>query len=341
MNGDPGSEAKLAFLTDPASYPEKPQSVEVRETHMAWVFLTDTHAYKLKKPVRFSFLDYTTLDARGCMCAREVELNRRLAPWVYLGVLTLVRRSDGTLALRSKSPCETSGFEALDYLVKMRRLPSEGLLDQAIANEIVSPGRLKEAAELIANFYADLPVVGLLQASYASELVADAELNRSAVRWSLEPGSEPRVERIVHLLRAFVRKEHALLEERSKRLVEGHGDLRPEHIYLGPPPAVIDCIEFSRSFRINDPLDELCFLAMECERLEARAVGETFVDAYCKAGDEKPPAKLLAFYKARRALLRARLSLAHLEENVADPEKWHRRTLHYLAISESYLGDLT
>lgn len=328
-NGDPGSEAKLAWLSDPASYPDKPQSVEVRETHMSWVFLTDRHAYKLKKPVRFTFLDYSTLDARRLMCAREVELNRRLAPWVYLGVVALVQREDGTFALDAEG-------RSVDYMVKMHRLPAADLLDQAIADGTANADRWSDAAELVARFYADLPAIHEAPSSYAAELAADAEFNSDAVSWSLEPGSEGRVERLIQRLCAFVRSESALLEERSGRLVEGHGDLRPEHIYVGPPPAVIDCIEFNRDFRINDPVDELCFLAMECERLGASSVGDGFLDAYYEAVGDRPPEKLLAFYKARRALLRARLSLAHLEEPVSDPEKWHRRTLLYLSISEAY-----
>lgn len=300
---------------------------------MSWVFLTGSYVYKLKKPVRFAFLDYSTRDARKRMCRQEVKLNRRLAAWVYLGVVPLTREDDGGLAL--------DGFgEAVDWLVKMRRLPARGLLDEAIAQGPVDPARLSPAADLLARFYARRTLIERDYASYAASLSADAQENRTAVSWSLAPGSESRVTSLVETLTGFVRREQRLFAVRAQRLSEGHGDLRPEHIYLGPPAAVIDCIEFNRAFRINDPVDELAFLAMECERLDAEELGDVFLDSYRAATGDRPPAPLLSFYKARRALLRARLSLAHLEEPVDDPDKWHGRTAHYLSIGEHHAGAL-
>jgi aminoglycoside phosphotransferase family enzyme len=124
-------------------------------------------------------------------------------------------------------------------------------------------------------------------------------------------------------------------------VVEGHGDLRPEHVYLGPEPAVIDCLEFNRDFRIQDWADELAYLAMECERLGSPGVGKVILETCCRALDDRPPATLIDFYKAYRALLRANLAIQHLrDEDVGDPEKWRLRTAEYLDLAETYAGRL-
>jgi aminoglycoside phosphotransferase family enzyme len=124
------------------------------------------------------------------------------------------------------------------------------------------------------------------------------------------------------------------------RIVEAHGDLRPEHIFLGPPLAVIDCLEFSRDLRMLDPIDELSFLAMECERRNAPEVGERVMAIYQEATSDRPPAALMDFYKALRAALRAKLAIAHLRENVANPQHWRRQALSYLETAERYAARL-
>ena len=124
-------------------------------------------------------------------------------------------------------------------------------------------------------------------------------------------------------------------------MVEGHGDLRPEHVCLGPDPAVIDCLEFNRDFRILDWADELAYLAMECERLGSPGAGTEILETCCRDLDDRPPAALIHFYKAFRALLRARLAILHLRDaDVRDPEKWRPRCMEYLALAESSAGRL-
>ena len=144
---DPGLAAKVAFLRRPDAYPERPRAVEAIETHFSWVFLTDTHAWKLKKPVRYDSLDFRTPALRCHDCEEEVRLNRRLAPDVYLGVVPLTIDAEGRLALGGAG-------EVVDWLVHMRRLPHERMLDHLLATRPLARAEVEPVARLLARFFA-------------------------------------------------------------------------------------------------------------------------------------------------------------------------------------------
>lgn len=141
-----GLAAKIAFLQRPDSYPEQPTAVEAKETHMSWLFLTDAHAYKLKKPVRYDFLDFSTIEARRLNCEREVALNRRLAPDVYRGILPLTVDMVGRLHLAGPG-------RPIDWLVQMRRLPAEQTLEHAIITNQVREADVRRVVDRLAGFY--------------------------------------------------------------------------------------------------------------------------------------------------------------------------------------------
>jgi aminoglycoside phosphotransferase family enzyme len=125
------------------------------------------------------------------------------------------------------------------------------------------------------------------------------------------------------------------------RIVEGHGDLRPEHLWLETSPSIIDCVEFDRSLRVVDPADELAFLSLECERLGSPEVGRWFLDTYVDITGDHPPGWLLAFYRVYRALRRATLAARHLDDlAVADPGRFRDRARHYIAVAEPLASDI-
>jgi aminoglycoside phosphotransferase family enzyme len=142
----------VAFLTRPESYPTAPQRVEVIETHMSWVFLTESHAYKLKKPVRYDYLDFSTPAARYWDCTEEVRLNRRFAPNVYHGVVPLTVDPQGILQLAGRGA-------TIDWLVHMRRLPAERMLDYAIAHGTVREAEVRQIGALLTRVYLQTPAV--------------------------------------------------------------------------------------------------------------------------------------------------------------------------------------
>ncbi len=325
-------DTKVTVLKQPATYPDRPAYVDVIETHMSWVFLTMRHAYKLKKPVRYDFLDFSTLAARRRNCEHEVRLNQRLAPDVYLGVVALAVDAKGRLVL------ERSG-EAIEWLVKMRRLPAEHMLEHLITGGKVHEADLHPVARMLATFYKDSAPVSIDGKRYHSQRARDIE-------YSLRELSRPQyelpgvlIDRIGDVARELLKGEPALFETRAAqgKIIEGHGDLRPGHICLKPRPVIFDCLEFNRQFRLIDPADELAFLAMECERLGAPSVGETFFRVYRQITGDDPSPRLVNFHKASRACLRARLAIWHTHElEKRDWPKWQELAESYLRLAASY-----
>jgi uncharacterized protein len=329
---EPGLAAKVAFLREPSAYPERPRAVEAKETHMSWVFLTDSDAYKLKKPRRTAFLDFSTLAARRLNCRREVRLNRRLAPEVYLGTVALCADAAGRLQLGG-------GGRVVDWLVKSRRLPAERTLEHAIEAGTLRQADVQRLIDRLIPFFRDARPVRLGPAAYCRRFVGEIEANRrelSRPAFGLELDV---VDELAAGQRRFLAAHGALLEARARagRIVDGHGDLRPEHIYLNAVPVVMDCIEFNRDLRMLDPVDELAYLAVECDRLGAPFVEDWIFDAYRRSSGDDPPRALVEFYKCFRAVLRAKIAIWHLDEPLTDSAaKWRARTRQYLRLAQGY-----
>lgn len=327
-----GLDDKVAFLKRPESYPEAPGGVEALETHLAWVFLTDQFAYKLKKPAHFPYVDFRTLAARRRDAEEEVRLNRRLAAGVYLGVVPLTVDEAGGLTLEG-------GGAPVEWLVKMRRLPRESMLDFAIASRTVEASALDGVVGLLAAFYGTARSVVLAPGAYRRRFEQEIDANARATaerRYGLPSAV---ITATAAAQRRFLLQRADLLEARAAagRIVEGHGDLRPEHVSLGPPPVIIDCVEFKRGFRLLDPADELAYLGMECERLGAETLGPGLLARYGALTGDQPPAALIGFYRSFRALLRAKLAAWHLDDRtVPYPSQWFNRARSYLALAERY-----
>ncbi len=328
--------AKVAFLKRAHSYPEPSSGIVAKETHMSWVFLTDGYAYKLKKPVRYPFLDFSTLDARRRDCEAEVRLNRRLTDDVYLGIEPLTANAAGELRLGKDG-------RIVDWLVKMRRLPDERSVDALIKHNKLSEGDVTKIARFLTRFYQQSRPIDLSPSSFRQSLERDVRANEIALkneRYRL-PGRK--VERLSQLQRKVLNSKGDLFDARAieARIVEGHGDLRPEHVYLNGKPQIIDCLEFKEEFRHLDPVDELTFFAMECERLGAPFAGPLLLRTYTEMTGDRPDATLIHFYRAFRACLRAKIAVWHLDEpDVRTPHLWRRRANEYLALAERSISFL-
>lgn len=330
MSRLPGIEEKVAFLSDAASYPVEADSVEVQETHMSWVFLVGPRVYKLKKPVARQLFDFTTVDNRYKNCVEEARLNIRLGGDTYIGVEQLGVLAGGGLALGGQGI-------PVDWLVVMRRLPAASMLEMQIKSSAVEYQRVRDAAELLARFYDSAASVQLSGEQYLERLRRGISENyQQLTDYSLP---EDRVRSVCDQQMMLLEKHSVHFADRATagRLVEAHGDLRPEHVCLTDPPVVIDCLEFSRDLRIRDPADELAFLAMECQKLGDEKVGRILFEVYGQITGDEPEACLVAFYKAYRASERARLAIWHLDDD--DQERrgpWRQKALDYLAIASHY-----
>lgn len=318
----------VAWLRTPSSFPDAPSGVEVRETRMSWVFLTDLFAYKLKKPVTTRHFDFSTPALRRAWCEEEVRLNARLAPGIYLGVVPLRRAPDGRLHLEGQG-------EVVDWLIRMRRLPAQRMLDAAIADGRVRREEIEAVADRLAAFWAAAEPVPLAASDHLARFAEEQAASRGMLgdpRFGLDGAA---VEAVLGPVDALLREEPELLTARldAGRIVEGHGDLRPEHVFLGPPPAVIDCLEFSRRLRLLDPFEELAFLGMECAALGAAWIGPLLVARCAERLGDPVPDRLIAFYAAFRAGMRARQAVAHLLDSVPrEPAKWLPQARRYLEV---------
>lgn len=319
---------KVRFLSSPATYPGSPP-VEVRETHMSWVFLAGEYVYKLKKPVRTPFVDFRTLAAREANCREEVRLNRRLAGDVYRGVVALTSDARGQLRLAGAG-------ETVDWLVEMRRLPEERMLDRAIAAGCVQRAEVQRVADLLTGFYRGCQPVAITPSTYVGQFAREHARNAAMLRDARFGLDAATLQRVLAPVAARLDDDRGMLGQRAaeQRIVEGHGDLRPEHVCLNDPPVIIDCLEFSRDLRLVDPIDELTFLALECELLAARWIGTMVMEHYLAQLGERPPAELIAFYWSYRACLRARQALSHLlDPTPRDPDKWLPLARRYLDLA--------
>jgi aminoglycoside phosphotransferase family enzyme/predicted kinase len=323
------SAALVAWLSDPANHPDRPRAVEVVETHISWVFLTRRYAYKLKKPVRFDFLDFQSPEARRAACWEELRLNRRLARSTYLDVVPITRDADGRLhwgrksgsgtrqssggpggAAGSPAISATEEGPAVDWLDKMWRLPEKRRLDKLVERNEAAPGDAVRICRALSKFYEQAPPLAVRPDDYRASLERHIGDNRSVLLDWADAEDALLVERVHRDLLTLLRLAPDLLDERVRagRVVDGHGDLRPEHIYLMPEPVIVDCIEFNADFRRVDVADELCFLAMELAAAGADEMGERMLTGCLAALDDRPDTRLLTFYQSYRACVRAKVA---------------------------------
>lgn len=331
-------EDKVAFLSQATAYPDHPENVDVVETHMSWVFLTDRWVYKLKKPVRYDFLDFSSLPRRQRNCEEEVRLNRRLAEDVYQGVIALTRERDGALQLAGSG-------EPVEWLVKMRRLPHERMLDHLIEARAVPADAVERVALKLAAFYKQASPVAITAEAYRRRLANAVLAHHRALAASDCGLSAAQLDAVKQGLIDFLARYPALFDARvgAGRIIEAHGDLRPEHICLIDPPVIIDCLEFNRAFRELDPADELAFLAMECERAGAGFIEGIVFKTYARHCADQPEPALIRFYKAFRAQLRAKLSASHLLDHRPRDAyaRWVKKSRSYLDLAAACVDGLS
>jgi aminoglycoside phosphotransferase family enzyme len=321
---------KIAFLSNPGAYAHSPGEVARRETHMSWIFLAGDRVYKLKKPVRFPYLDFSTLQRREAACRAELRLNRRLAPDVYLEVAPLTIGSGG-LSIGGSGT-------VVEWLVVMRRLDENDTLEHAIQIDRLEQWQLDRLASTLIHFYRQAGPVLQSAASHLQDWHASLAYNYRVLhdpRLRLPAGL---LHRAAAIQRRFLRQCSAVLVQRVRRrkIVDGHGDLRPEHIWLGDPVRIIDCLEFNARLRAVDPFDEIAFLSLECERLGAAWAGRFIRRRASRGLRDGLSETLFLFYRCHRATLRARLAIAHLlEAEPRTPEKWPRLARAYLRIADA------
>jgi aminoglycoside phosphotransferase family enzyme/predicted kinase len=329
------SQSLIAALQNPALFPHPVEGFQLIETHISWVLLTGPYVYKFKKPVNFGFLDFTTLPARQHFCNEELRLNQRLTDDLYLEVIPIT----GTV----EAPQLGGEGEVLEYALKMRQFPQSGLLSTLQANGELTTTHIDEIARQIAEFHISAPVVPATNdLGSPDSVMAPVLQNFEQIR--------PLISEKADLLQldslqawaetSFNRLKTLLGQRKAEGFIrECHGDIHLGNITLIDGKVVIfDCIEFNEPFRMTDVYADIGFLAMDLEDRGLKSLSRRLVSQYLELTGDYRGLELLNFYKAYRALVRAKVALFSLPAD-ADPVQRGatlRQYRNYANLAESY-----
>lgn len=297
--------ADMNDLLRPSAYPHACGQVELIETHISWVLLAGEFAYKIKKPVRFSFVDFSTLARREHFCREELRCNRQFAPSLYLEVMAVCSAADGTLTFGGDGPVR-------EWAVRMRRFPADRQLDRLLEAGRLNADLLSAFGTELARLHGRLPAQVFPASDLALRILAPARANFDDLdgldgfqAW------RPALQRLRRASDAAAAAHRELFLERLAAgwTRECHGDLHLSNlVWLDDGVAAFDCLEFDPDLRWIDPQCDVAFLFMDCLVRGQPALGYGFVDAYLDASGDYDGARLLPFYAAYRSMVRAKVA---------------------------------
>ena len=296
----------LNFLKDPKTHGKPASDIATVETHISFVVLVGCHAFKLKRAVRLPYVDFSTASKRLLFCQRELELNRRTAPALYLAVRRITREANGCLAFDGRGPL-------VDAVVEMARFDEETLFDRMAARGALTQSLLTETARTIARFHADAAIDHSRKGSanmawvIATNKQALAQTSLFASRSSAASAT----------FRTLLARNAALLEarERTGKVRRCHGDLHLRNICLvDGAPTLFDCIEFDETLATIDILYDLAFLIMDLWHRGLRSSANLVMNRYLDERDETDGLPVLPFFMAVRALVRAHVIATQSEQ---------------------------
>lgn len=300
------------------------------ETHISVLVFIADRVYKLKKPVKFGFVDFTDREVRERACHREVELNRRISPDVYLGVAD-VSGPDGVMA---------------DHLVVMKRMPPNRRLATLVEQRDPGvPDELRRLARLIVSFHETADTGADIDSAATSDAVMRVwEQGFSEVEpfvgTILDPPTEHRVESLV---REYLAGRAPLFARRIADgwIRDGHGDLQAADMFcLADGPRVLDCLEFDDRLRHGDVASDIAFLAMDLERLGDRAAADSFVEACMEFSGDAPPVSLRHHYVAQRAHIRAKVAALRAAQSPVGSSEYAKAADEASSLLDLALGHL-
>jgi len=323
--------ALMSFLLDPLSYGQPGGSLKLIESHMSFVFLIGDRAYKMKKPMKLDLLDNLTLAQRRKNCLKELTLNRIMSPDIYLDVTPVTVDPDGAFQIGGSG-------EPVEWLVVMRRLNEEQLLDQAIPAETVTAQHISDLAETLAKFYRQTEIVSMDKTDAIANIRSLLDRNEQSLR-NPDFGLLPTfVEPILRTVRGLLNDNQDLILARVEQgwIRDCHGDLRPEHVHLSPPVRLIDRLEFNDRLRWHDPFEESADLGLECARLGAPWIYPLLMEELTRRLGVGISKGLLDFYAGLHGCVRARLAIEHIRYQPELTEYRREQTVDGLKLVAKY-----
>jgi aminoglycoside phosphotransferase family enzyme len=307
----------MEALLKPDAYTEDPGKIELIQTHISLVFLTNNYVYKVKKAVNFGFLDFSTLQKRRFFCEKELELNRRLCPDIYLGVVPINKSA----AIK----IEGSG-ETVEYALKMKRLPQERIMTLLLKEGKVDKQTIDDIASIVAQFHS--------KAKSSPEINQFGSLKIIKTNWDENFAQttkylnqtipQPEFQFLQTKINDFMEKNKSLFEKRmaEKRIRDCHGDLHSGNIFITDKICIFDAIEFNDRFRYSDVTADVAFLAMDLDFQQRSDLARHFIDRYIAYSQDQQLLQLLPFYKCYRAYVRGKVISFKLDDhNITSQEK--------------------
>ncbi|MFZ5759221.1 MAG: hypothetical protein ACOY32_06275 [Thermodesulfobacteriota bacterium] len=325
----------ITWFLDPVHHAHPTDRVELVQTHISYVLLAGDVVYKFKKPVNFGFLDFTTLEKREFYCRRELELNRRLCPDIYLDVVSVCRDGAG-FALGGVAP--------LEYGVRMKRLDGSRMMGELIRRGELNESHIDAIVDTLVPFYRkaasgpDIAKFGTA-AAVAVNVLENFDQTRDFIgKGALQQGQ---FDIISGYARDFLRNEALFLERSREWVRDCHGDLYSANICLADKVFIFDCIEFNERFRYCDVASDVAFLAMDLDFHGLSSLSELFISRFVAASNDPGLLSMLPFYKCYRAYVRGKIGLftAHAPEvDDATRQTALRQAERYFRLAEEYAG---
>jgi aminoglycoside phosphotransferase family enzyme len=327
----------IQAMLDPAFYPHNPKEVELIQTHISYLFLTGEVVYKVKKPVNFGFLDFTTLEKRRHFCQEEIRLNKRFSPEVYLKAVPISRVGN---AFRVGDDTRV-----VEYAVTMRRINEDHMLYRLLEAGKVGSETMQRIGRHLAKAYAAIPSDEKAQAFGSLDVISIniVENFEQTKKYISGPITHEQFDAIESWSLSFMKKKRALFEQRVAQgfIKDCHGDLHLQHICVeGEKIYIFDCIEFNERFRFGDVASDVAFLAMDLDFNDHPDLAKTFVHAYTEASGDTTLVKVLPFYKVYRAYVRAKVTSFMLDDAGLDErtkEKGFQRAKQYYDLALAYV----
>ncbi|MFH1147732.1 MAG: AAA family ATPase [Pseudomonadota bacterium] len=324
-------------LLRPEAYPHPTGQIRLIQTHISYVLMTGEIVYKIKKPVTFGFLDFTTLDKRKYFCEREVILNQRLSPEIYIGVQPITAAGHDYFVNGPGRPVE--------YAVKMRQMPQDRMMDALINKKEIQEWMIDRIVDKLVPFYERAAVgPGIDFYGEIPQIRFNVEENFLQITSYVSRAlSKKRFEAIQSYALSFLKDKSALFQERIKsgKIRDGHGDLYSANICIAEDVHIYDCIEFNERFRYGDVASDLAFLAMDLDYHHLQDLSNRLVNRYIKLSEDYSLAKVLDFYKCYRACVRGKIHCFSADSPEIDEEQ-HNRSLaaarRYFELARLYAG---
>jgi aminoglycoside phosphotransferase family enzyme/predicted kinase len=325
----------IEALLEPRAWPERPEKVELQQTHISYLFFTPHYVYKVKKPVEFGFLDFGTLEKRFYFCREEVRLNRRLAPGVYLDVVPITSGKEGI----------TMGGEGevLEYAVKMKRLPAETMLEVMLEKESVTRPAIQRVAETVASFHKKAETSGHI-AEFGNPGMVKNNTDENFAQTRDYIGrtiTKEKYDDISSYTDGFLSSNRGVFLSRVEGgfIKDCHGDIHSEHISISDDIQIYDCIEFNERFRYSDVVADAAFLSMDLDFHNRHDLARLYDDVYFSSTGDLEGRRLLDFYKCYRAFVRGKVEgfkLMEPEETEEDKREALLKTRLYFHLAHLY-----